>query len=194
MNYDCENPDSTFSFRNYKLVCFFKSLIFLKQCLWNVFTIWWSRVRVSDMVCKTTFNNISYLSWRSVLLVEEIGVLGINHRPVASHWKTLSHNVVSWCFRQSILVRTDKSKYREKILPFVVSTGGKFQLEIVKLEGLRVSNGVSHTKPLRNFLVKRTHDPQRGDRAFFVSAFNNWPNKWILANCYWLIFLPQSPT
>lgn len=71
-------------------------------------------------------------------------------------------------FRQSILVRTDKSKYRGKIPPFVVSTGGKFQLEIVKLEGLRVSNGVSHTKPLRNFLVKRTHDPQRGDKAFFV--------------------------
>jgi hypothetical protein len=27
--------------------------------------------------------------------VEETGVPGENHRPVASHWKTLSHNVVS---------------------------------------------------------------------------------------------------
>jgi hypothetical protein len=33
-----------------------------------------------------TFNNISVISWRSVLLVGEIGVLGENHRPVASHW------------------------------------------------------------------------------------------------------------
>ena len=29
-----------------------------------------------------TFNNISVLSWRSVLLVEETGVPGENHRPV----------------------------------------------------------------------------------------------------------------
>jgi hypothetical protein len=27
-------------------------------------------------------------------LVEEIGVPGENHRPVASHWQALSHNVV----------------------------------------------------------------------------------------------------
>ena len=29
-----------------------------------------------------TFNNISVISWRSVLLVEETGVPGENHRPV----------------------------------------------------------------------------------------------------------------
>jgi hypothetical protein len=34
---------------------------------------------------KATFNNISAISWRSVLLVEETGVPGENHRPVASH-------------------------------------------------------------------------------------------------------------
>jgi hypothetical protein len=38
------------------------------------------------MVFNTTFNNISAISWRSVLLVEETGVLGENYRPVASHW------------------------------------------------------------------------------------------------------------
>ena len=32
-----------------------------------------------------TFNNISVISWRSVLLVEETGVPGENHRPVESH-------------------------------------------------------------------------------------------------------------
>jgi hypothetical protein len=31
----------------------------------------------------------------SVLLVEETGVPRENHRPVASHWQTLSHNVIS---------------------------------------------------------------------------------------------------
>ena len=46
------------------------------------------------MVFNTTFNNISAISWRSVLLVEETGVPGENHRPVASHLQTLSHNVV----------------------------------------------------------------------------------------------------
>jgi hypothetical protein len=42
------------------------------------------------MVFNTTFSNISVISWRSVLLVEETGE---NHQPVASHWQTLSHNV-----------------------------------------------------------------------------------------------------
>jgi hypothetical protein len=32
-----------------------------------------------------SINNISVISWRSVLLVEETGVSGENHRPVASH-------------------------------------------------------------------------------------------------------------
>jgi hypothetical protein len=39
-----------------------------------------------------SFNNISVISWRSVLLVEGTRE---NHQPVASHWQTLSHNVVS---------------------------------------------------------------------------------------------------
>ena len=37
------------------------------------------------MVLDATFNNISVISWRSVLLVEETGVPGENHRPAASH-------------------------------------------------------------------------------------------------------------
>ena len=46
------------------------------------------------MLFNATFNNISVISWRSVLLVEETGGPGENHQPVASHWQTLSHNVV----------------------------------------------------------------------------------------------------
>ena len=48
------------------------------------------------MVFNATFNNISVISWRSILLVEETRVSWENHRPVASLWQTsLSHNVVS---------------------------------------------------------------------------------------------------
>ena len=37
------------------------------------------------MVFNTTFNNISVISWLSVLLVKETGVPRENYRPVASH-------------------------------------------------------------------------------------------------------------
>jgi len=46
------------------------------------------------MVFNATFNNISVISWRSVLLVEETGRPGENHRPVAGHSQTLLHNVL----------------------------------------------------------------------------------------------------
>ena len=50
------------------------------ELLMNSSLIWF-------MVIKTTFNTISVISWRSVLLVEEIGE---NQRPVASHRQTIS--------------------------------------------------------------------------------------------------------
>jgi hypothetical protein len=46
------------------------------------------------MMFNATFNNISVISWWSVLLVEETGGHGENCHPVTSHWQTLSHNVV----------------------------------------------------------------------------------------------------
>ena len=46
------------------------------------------------MVFNATFNNISVISWRSVLLVDETEVPGENYRHVASHIQTLSYNVV----------------------------------------------------------------------------------------------------
>jgi hypothetical protein len=51
------------------------------------------------MVYNATFYNISVISWLSVLLIEEIGVPGDNHQPAASHYQTLSHNVVSSTLR-----------------------------------------------------------------------------------------------
>ena len=41
------------------------------------------------MVFNATFNNISDISWLSVLLVEETRVPGENHQPVASR----THNI-----------------------------------------------------------------------------------------------------
>ena len=49
--------------------------------VYNLFNI--NRVRV--MVFNVIFNNISVISWRSVLLVEETGVPGENHIPIESY-------------------------------------------------------------------------------------------------------------
>jgi hypothetical protein len=51
------------------------------------------------MVLNTFFNNISVISWRSVLLVEETSYPEKKHHPSASHWQTWSHNVVSSTYR-----------------------------------------------------------------------------------------------
>jgi hypothetical protein len=43
--------------------------------------------RLIDLLCfDATFSNISAISWRPVLVVEEAGVPGENHRPWASNW------------------------------------------------------------------------------------------------------------
>jgi hypothetical protein len=42
-------------------------------------------VRAMDMVFNVIFNHMSIISWRSVLLAEEAGVPGENHRPSANH-------------------------------------------------------------------------------------------------------------
>ena len=55
----------------------------------------------SSCVCKWTLpvffclEQVIKFQWRSVLLVEETRVPGENNWPVASHWQTLSDNVVS---------------------------------------------------------------------------------------------------
>jgi hypothetical protein len=54
----------------------------------------WIDGGVRVMVFNATLNNISVISWWSVLLGEETGLPEENHRPVASHWQTLLHNAV----------------------------------------------------------------------------------------------------
>ena len=56
------------------------------MCFWNKHHQVQSNIGLTwFMVFNATFNNISTISWRSVLLVEELGRPGENHRPVASH-------------------------------------------------------------------------------------------------------------
>jgi hypothetical protein len=60
------------------------------------------------MVFNTIFNNISFISWRSVLLVAETEVPRVNHQPAASHWHTLLFSVLFvhsfWTYIKTLLV------------------------------------------------------------------------------------------
>ena len=63
----------------------------------SIMVVWGNcsqKIRVRGIVFNATFNTISVISWRSVLL-EENRVPWENNRPVASHGQNLSHNVVS---------------------------------------------------------------------------------------------------
>jgi hypothetical protein len=55
----------------------------------SVGLVWFGLWRV------TPLSTIFQLYRESVLLVEKTGVHRENHRPLASHWQTLSHNIVS---------------------------------------------------------------------------------------------------
>jgi hypothetical protein len=62
----------------------FLFLFYLQQANLHSPTIMKLR-QVRVMVFNATFNNISAISWWSVLLVKEHGVPGVNQRPIASH-------------------------------------------------------------------------------------------------------------
>jgi hypothetical protein len=50
--------------------------------LWTVVSV----MILLILVFNATFSNISAISWRPVLVVEEAGVPGENHRPWARNW------------------------------------------------------------------------------------------------------------
>jgi hypothetical protein len=62
---------------------------------WLVMSLMFCRLLLSLWLVRwfMVFYNISAISWWPVLLAEETVVPGEIHRPVASHWQTLSHNV-----------------------------------------------------------------------------------------------------
>jgi hypothetical protein len=66
------------------------------------------------MVFNATFNNISVILWRSVLLLDETRVPGENNRPVASHWHTLSHNAESSTPHLSVILTHNVSGDRHQ--------------------------------------------------------------------------------
>ena len=95
------------------------------------------------MVCNATFNNNSVISWRWVLLVEETGVPGENHRPVASHWQTWSHNVA--CVIYFFLCACDK------MINNIYHTVGailKYNQEIVETEVKVIPLPHIHDRPI----------------------------------------------
>jgi hypothetical protein len=59
---------------------------------------------VRIMVFDSTFNNISVISWRPILLLEETAVLWENHWPVASHWQTLSSEYKWYCLHVQMYI------------------------------------------------------------------------------------------
>jgi hypothetical protein len=72
-------------------------------------------------------------SWWLVILVEETRIHQENHRPVANHWQTWSHNVVymSMFVNDLILnasVKTTEMFISEKIL---ASSGSKIYFKII---------------------------------------------------------------
>jgi hypothetical protein len=56
-----------------------------KNTVWLLLTVNLVMTWVRFIVLNATFNNISAITWRSVLMVEETGVPRENHRPAARH-------------------------------------------------------------------------------------------------------------
>jgi hypothetical protein len=92
------------------------------------------------MVFNATFNNISVISWWSLLLVEETRVPGENHRPATSHWQTLSHNVVSSTYRHEWDSNSQLYTGDKQIAQVVVNC---FPLNSIKSEGLNYTSSLS---------------------------------------------------
>ena len=57
---------------------------------WISFITWVDLIWLDFWCFNATFSNISAISCRPVLVVEEAGVPGENHRPRASNWQTFS--------------------------------------------------------------------------------------------------------
>ena len=96
------------------LSLFFYGLSWVFQCLTCLrsYGCWIKLFVVFLTVFNATFNTISVISWWSILLVEETGGPGENHRPIAGHWQTVSHNGVHspWSrfkLTTSVVIATD---------------------------------------------------------------------------------------
>jgi hypothetical protein len=98
------------------------------------------------MVINATFNNISVISWWSVLLVDETGVPWEKHQSVTSHRQTLSYYVVSSTPRLSgiqthmlVAIGTDCiCSYKSNYNMITTTTAPLFRMETI--QGLFIPN------------------------------------------------------
>jgi hypothetical protein len=78
-----EHGDDSFQIHN---KCAYDFMDFM-DLVYNISVCGFKKKKNFDFWCfNATFNNISAISWRSVLVLEEAGVPGENHRPWASNW------------------------------------------------------------------------------------------------------------
>jgi hypothetical protein len=78
------------------------------------------------MLFNATFNNISVISWRSVLLVEETGVPAENiHRSSPTHWQTLlifestTRNLISTFMQETLRHNLDRGRRGRMIVGII---------------------------------------------------------------------------
>jgi hypothetical protein len=117
------------------------------------------------MVFDATFNNISVKSWLSVLLLEETGISGKNHRPVASHWQTTryKHPIKTHFW---ILVELLKYSFTKLVQLFLWSASTKFMffapitaghyLRILKIQNVWIRSRKSKDNTLEPMLKLKT--------------------------------------
>ena len=89
-------------------------------------------IRVLEL--NATFNNISVISWRLVLFLEETWVPWENHWSVASHWQTLSHNVVVLSTPRLSWIRTHNILYGITYYFFLISLCFSHLFYIIKIQ------------------------------------------------------------
>jgi hypothetical protein len=96
------------------------------------------------MVFNATCSNISVISWRSLLLVEETGIPRENHLPVACHWQTWSHNVVNAKLSETsvVLIKFNDVSAYTVIVSFCRSTWIRYQKCLIR--------SITNTDPLYN--------------------------------------------
>jgi hypothetical protein len=61
------------------------------MCFTKVYIIPHTYIWVRIIVINSPFDNISVISWRSVVLVDETGVPGEKYQLVASNWQMTNH-------------------------------------------------------------------------------------------------------
>jgi hypothetical protein len=81
------------------------------------------------MVFNATFNNVSVISWQSVLLVQETRVSGENDQSVASHWQTLSHNT-ALSTPEDLEKTTDPLQVTDKLYHIILYTSPWSRFEL----------------------------------------------------------------